>query len=420
MGIGRIEVIIDAQTSLSHAIATTRASIQAQAGRTVTISTVTRDSGPRAFSMSDADVIVVVTAGYELRSGALRAIDQAFATDCDADLMFGPDATASVAPQWSPERLRVHDYLGGLLAIRGSLARRLVGMATDRYPYHRWDLALRAAEMARSVVVGEHALATRETPAITLSNPETDRRGRQVLQDHLRRRNIRALAEVTSARGVFRTRRVMGEHPSVSLLVPSSGARYASPDDHLAALEEVLHAVADRLDYHPVEVIVITDDALPSTALRRLRELFEGSADLLPICRTGASSARHAEIAVSLAAGDVLVILGEAVLVEADDGWLETLVAIALDPSVGAACASPADSMPAGASLDPPIQIDTAVVTPACVAIRRAVLTEVGGLPDDPSGTELAARLAVLGLGCVWTPFVRLRAQAFPQEAEAE
>ncbi len=405
----RLEVVIDAQTTLLDDVARTKQSIKPHGGQEIVVSMATRHSGSHVFSMSDADVFIVVSPGYTFDTRTVAEVDRTFATDEEIDVMFGPDSVASARPGWHPERLRSHDYLGGLVALRGSLARQLVGIAGDRYPHHRWDLVLRAGELARAVAISDHPLAARSATSAAPMNPETIRRGRQVLHDHLTRTGIRALAEATQTPGYFRTRRVLSTHPKVSVLIASPSAPHASLGDQLESLGAVIGSIGEYSSYQPLEVVVVTDDTIPSAALHRLRELCEGSAEVLPVCRPGAPRSRHLDIAASLATGDVFVILDDTCVVDDDPDWLETMVALAIDPSIGAACCGPAESAHPSHDGGVPVQAETTAIAGSCIAIRRDVLTALGGLSDDPTGSGLPASLAAHGWTCVHTPFARLR-----------
>ena len=405
----RIEIVVDAHTALINDVSFTKSSIRPPGGQEIAVTTATRHSGDRVFSVSDADLFVVVSPGYTIDPRTIAAVEHTFATDAEIDLMFGPESAASPRPGWHPERLRSHDYLGGLVALRGSLGRKLVGLAGDRYPYHRWDLVLRAGELARAVAISDHPLAIRSKPSVAPMNPETTRRGRQVLHDHLSRMDIRALAEATRSPGYFRTRRVLSTRPKVSVLIASPSASHATIDDHLDALCEVVGSIVENSTYQPLEIIVVTDDSIPSAALHRVRELCEGAVEVLPVCRPASPRSRHLEIAASLATGEVFVILDDTCVVEDDPEWLETLVALAIDPSIGAACSVPDDSPFTPGGDDAPIQAETAIIAGACIAIRREVMTEIGGIGDDSTGVAVPAALADHGWACIRTPFVRLR-----------
>ena len=96
-------------------------------------------------------------------------------------------------------------------------------------------------------------------------------------------------------------------------------------------------------------------------------------------------------------------------VIDTDPEWLETLVALAIDPSIGAACSAPDDSpfTPGGDLAS--VQAETTTIAGSCVAIRREVWAEVGGLGDDPTGFVVPAALTARGWTCIRTPFVRLR-----------
>ena len=407
-----LAVVIDAVATRSDLTASTAAlaSLATELPVATVVTTATPYSSARVFTDLDADIIAVVSPNHVPAPGAFRLVEEMFAIDPGLDVLFGSDDDRA-APYvgFAVERLRTHDYLGGLIAVRGNFARRLAGLNPDRSPYHRWDLALRAVDLTRGIACSPRPLATAAGAAARRDSPEARRRGRLVLHDHLTRCGIRALVETTSRPGYFQTRRVLDTSPMVSVIVPSPRARHANADQHVQALEATLDSIIEHSPTPVPEILVITDDSMPSAELRRMIELCEGAADVLPLCRRTSTSWRHVDIAVSLAEGEMLLIVDDTTVIASPD-WISTLTALAADPSIGAAFAV-SDRVRA-CDDEWSIQSESDIIRSGCVAMRRDVFCAIGGFPDDESGRAIPLALAEKGLSCVHTPQVRFHEHA--------
>lgn len=385
----------------------------ADSGDGTTFTVATRHSAGRLLADCVGDIVVLADLPPSARQRA--AIERAFATDPELVAWYehDPAVDSPGRPAWSIERLRTHDYLGSIVALRGDLARRLGGLDAGCFPFHRWDLLLRAAELSPGGRV-EAARSDRQPGSTTSSarststTPEGRRRGIRVLQSHLTRSGVRGLAEPDPGHppGRFRVRRLPPERPLASIIIASPASGHPDASAHLDALTEVLAAVTCSTDAQRREIIVVTDDTIPAAELRRLRELAEGTADVLPVCRNLGPHWRHLDIGVSLGLGEVFVLVDDTAIVARDGSgaWLDELVAIALDPAVGAAGAvDRADSAATHGETDR--------LPPGAIAMRREVISAIGIASGDPEGRALPSMLAQLGLSAVAVPSVRFERQ---------
>ncbi|RLV50863.1 glycosyltransferase [Nocardioides mangrovicus] len=218
--------------------------------------------------------------------------------------------------------------------------------------------------------------------------------------------------------------------PLVTIIIPTR--------DRADLLGACLEALLHRTDYPRLEVLVLDNESVEPATADLLAEL---SAD--PRVRVveqpgGFNWSAFNNRGVSLARGEVVVLLNNDT-VALDPDWLTELVGHAVRPDVGAVGAKllyedgsvqhagmsvgpaaltphlfrhePADSTVAGGAL---LDVRTVgSVTGACLAMRREVFEQVGGLEQDElrvtySDVDLCLRVRAAGLRVVWTPFARL------------
>lgn len=218
--------------------------------------------------------------------------------------------------------------------------------------------------------------------------------------------------------------------PLVSIIIPTR--------DRAALLSACAWSVLTRTDYPALEVLIVDNDSTEDVTAETLRDL---SADPRVRVLRHPGPFNFAAInnaAVAQARGEIVVLLNNDVEV-IDPAWLRELVGHALRPDVGAV--GPKLLYPdgtlqhAGILFGPGIaathvlrlagrtepghdgQIAVArsmlAVTGACLAIRRGVFNEVGGLNETHfavafNDLDLCLRLGELGYRVVFTPFAEL------------
>lgn len=403
-----LSVVIDANTASPHSLALCRQSIAAFSRSNVAVTTASGQTADGVLEASIGDIVIVTAPTHLWDSETQSTIETAFAVDPRLELLVGPDLGGPL--DWSLERLRTHDYLGGVIAMRAPLARTLRGIRTELYPYHRWDLALRASEIAKVVACAPRPLTRRVDPGPVLSNLECVRRGRQVLNEHLLRSGINGLAEATPTDGEFRVRPVMSVSPSVSVVVPSPADQHLTLPAQLARLEHLIAVLRRQAEVMPaaVEIIVVTQSSMPATDHSRLQQLGGDIPTVVVTCRDGAMRWRFLEAAASRVVGDIVVVVEDDAIPEADD-WLPTMAALALDPAIGAVSAMFRDHAHTGHSPADPLFSIAGAVLPGCVAMRRESFIRCTGLLDDGSGTTLPRLLEARGLICITAHYAAFR-----------
>jgi GT2 family glycosyltransferase len=214
--------------------------------------------------------------------------------------------------------------------------------------------------------------------------------------------------------------------PKVSVIVPTR--------DHLAVLKTCVEGVLERTDYENLELLIANNDSREPETLSffekmrgdpRVRILdFPGPFNYSAI-NNGAVRASSGEI-VLLLNNDIEVI---------DRHWLKEMVKHALRPEVGAVGAKllypdntlqhgsvvlglngVAGHLHAGVPADSPgyfgwlkIAHNVSASTAACLAMRRSVFDEVGGLDEVNlkvafNDVDLCLKITEKGYAIVWTP----------------
>lgn len=320
----------------------------------------------------------------------------------DVDVVYSDPAVEGPGhlrlPDWSPERLRGHDYLHGLVALRRNAYEGAGGLNPGPHQWH--DLWLRLSETgARVERVRKIGVTLPHQPV-----PADGRGQAAVVQAHLDRVGEDATAEPAAVAGYTRLRRRPRGGASVSLVVPTrggSGPAFGSDRNYLVAFIADVERRTYTVEHEWVVVADVTDDMgyldeVRALAPKRLRVVeYAKPFNFAEKCNLGAL---HAE-------GEVVVFLNDDMGVISDD-WLDSLTAMADRDGVGTVGTvlrtddgllqhaghiygknGPYHAYHGSASTEGhlgELVVDREVsgVTAACVAQRRSVWEEVGGFSE--------------------------------------
>lgn len=391
-------VIETAPDCAPEAVAATRRSLLAQAGRAPKIFEVA--SGADLAATLDsirADLTLFLTAGSTLAPMALQELAHAHRVDPALDVIgFDSDVAGRgqpvdpvFRPEWSPETMLGANYLGRAFAIRTSLARR-VGVTLDDRGI--WRLLLSAELSDRTVGRVPRVLLT-ETSRLSGATAGDAEMVHEVLVGRGEQ------AETSVEHGVVRVRFQLDVWPTVSVVIPTRHGR--------ANLSRLLPSLA-RTDYPAFEVTVIdnggqTDDR---------DEWYRGADPALGLkviwwTEEPFNYNRVNNAAVRASTGEVIVMLNDDTEI-VDAAWLRETVGLLMRDGIGTVGLQllQGDGLiqHGGVMLGPggfadnlfsglPPHSDTLIgptdwyrnslaVTGACVAIRRSDFEEVGGLDE--------------------------------------
>lgn len=406
-----------------------------------------------ALNLANGEFVTLLKAGDILPEHALYEMALELSKAEPTDILYtdsdqvGPDDKRSgpwFKPGWDPDLLLAQDYLSHSAVYRRTLIEEigLLRSGLEGAAFH--DLALRAtaattADRIRHIPSilyhkrssgeekafdPEHALGTLRAPFLT----------RRVVRDYLDSQGFKE-ATIEPSPLIQNAMRVIWPIPSpeplVSVIVPTR--------DKADLLFQCAQGVLGRTEYSNLELLIVDNGSIQQETLKLFRSLSERDARVRILHRPGPFNySALNNSAASEARGEVLLLLNNDTSV-IGSGWLKELVSHALRPDVGLVGAKllyPNEKVQhAGAALGLGGSVnhlyrlanrnDTgyfgqlalvrtlSAVTGACVAIRRDVFFEVGGLDAVNlsvgfSDIDLCLKMGEYGYRIVWTPFAEL------------
>lgn len=333
------------------------------------------------------------------------------------------------------ELLWAQNYVNHLCVVRTDALRRLGGLRPGFEGSQDHDLLLRLTE-------GLDASRVRHIPKVLYhwraaagSGTFSDRALARAEEARLR-----ALTEIAARKGARAERGPEGFNrlvrplpappPLVSVVIPTR--------DRAELLGVVLDGLFARTDYPALEVIVV-DNGSTEPATRDLFARYAGDPRLRVLPAPGPFNfSELSNRGAAAARGTILLFLNNDIEV-LESGWLTELVAIASDPEIGAVGAKllyPDGTIQHGgivlgiggiaghSHLGLPgsapgyfarmvLSQEVSAVTGACLAMRAAVFSEVGGfdaahLAVAFNDVDLCLKIRAAGYRIVWTPHARL------------
>ena len=372
--------------------------------------------------------VVIVRSGAELTPGALDAIGHALERFPDAELLYGDDDTAA-RPDFSPVRLRSHDYLGDVVVVRRDILSSGAAAPAVEPLLLPWALALEVAARNGRVVHIPEALSqggerVRPDPAAVT----------RLIRGHLDRIGVPAEV-VVRADGTADIRYTVDGSPLVSIVIPTrGGSGLLRGSEHVFVLD-ALTSVIERSTYRELEFVVVADEETPAEVLDQLVRLC-GERLHLVTWSAPFNFAAKMNRGAAVARGEYLLLLNDDVELISPD-WIERMLGLAQQPGVGAV--GPLLSFedgtvqhgghvyragePSHIALGLPADWDDAIesmrvdrevsgVTAACALVSAADFRSVGGfstlLPSNYNDVDLCMKLRSRGLDIVWTPHAHL------------
>ncbi|HEX7886757.1 MAG TPA: glycosyltransferase family 2 protein, partial [Phenylobacterium sp.] len=341
---------------------------------------------------------------------------------------------------WNPELLLAQNMISHLGVYRRSLLEALGGLRQGFEGSQDYDLALRASERTNSARI-------RHIPWVlyhwrqaggsdTFSQAYMDRcadSARRAVEEHLARTGQMGtrVANQANAPGWIEVRRSPPQPPPlVSIVVPTR--------DRAELLAQCAEGVLARTAYPTLELLVVDNGSVQAETKALFDQLRQDARVRVLDAPGPFNFSALNNLAAGEAKGDVLVLLNNDISMLGDD-WLDVLVAQAVRPNIGAVGARllfpDGRVQHAGIALgingvaghllyraageDPgyykhlTTSRNVSAVTGACLAIRKAVYDEVGGLdaerlPVAFNDVDLCLKVRAAGYDIVWTPQAEL------------
>jgi O-antigen biosynthesis protein len=381
------------------------------------------------------DFLAFVEAGDELEPGVLADIALTLAGDPQIDMVYtdsdwldeqGQRVRPFFKPDWSPDQLLSHMYIGRLMVIRRSLFEAVGGFRTEFQQSAEYDLALRVSERARRIVrlpvVGYHR---RSVPA----EPDDDLTV-LALEDALRRRGEQGRVESGLCPGTFRVRRPVRGVPVVSVIVPfHNGAEH---------LRRCIRSLQDTAGYDRWEAILVDNRSWDPNTRALLARLGDDPRIRVVSYPDRFNWAAINNFAAKQSAGTHLLFMN-ADVEGRSRGWMLALLEHSQRPEIGAVgarllypngrvqhagvvmglgggiawhafCYCPEES--SGYYDQAKVIRNYSAVTGACMMVRHEVFERVGGFGEDLpvayNDVDFCLRVQEHGYRVVYTPFAEL------------
>ncbi len=356
--------------------------------------------------------------------------------DCmDAD---GRRSAPVFKPDFDRERLLAQNYVNHLFAVRLDLLRRIGGLRPGLDGAQDHDLVVRVSEAGEGAIIHVPRVLYhwRIFPGgATLSQSRkssADEARVRLVDEHFARTGV-AAASTPGPRGHLVIERAQPQPaPSVLAIIPTR--------DRPGLLEACMVGLLEQTDYPALRVCVIDNGSRTPQALHLLDSLEK--TPRVEVMRIDApfNFAALNNAAASKAQADLLAFINDDVMV-IEPGWLNAMVALAVQPDVGAVGAklfypdgrlqhagivlglgpqkvaghefrgAPGDSTgPQNRLL---LTREVSAVTAACMVVGTRKFEEVGGFdelafPVAFNDVDLCLKLAARGLRTLWTPRARL------------
>ena len=382
------------------------------------------------FSHLDHSTVVFLRAGDTLAPDALSLIAQH--TDLH-DVIYGDsehgrasrfDEPSKVRrPQWSPERLRSHNYVGDLLAASQSVVTAAGGISTLA-TLHEHDRSLRLFDVCatplRVAEVLYHSSQDRMTPTASLD----------AVQQHCERTGIDATCSIDQEVQSVRVSRRLRSQPKISVIVPTRGTTELIKGKQVVLAAHTIETLINNSTYQNFDIIAVLDTDTSSEGRQAIQDAGGKRLKVVDYDRPF-NFAEKINLGAVCSDSELLLLLNDDTEIISPDA-LETLISILEDPSV--AMAGPMllyddfAIQSAGHILNPvpidlyrghsstlsgaqnilKVQRETSGIIAACVLIKRNVFEQLGGLctlfPSNFNDVDFGLKMQDAGYRIVWTP----------------
>jgi glycosyltransferase involved in cell wall biosynthesis/predicted nucleic acid-binding Zn-ribbon protein len=214
--------------------------------------------------------------------------------------------------------------------------------------------------------------------------------------------------------------------PKASIIVPTR--------DHLGVLTTCVEGVLERTDYPDIELVIANNDSVEPETLAYFDKLRADARVRILDCPGAFNFSAINNAAIRASTGEIVVLLNNDIEI-IDGGWLKEMVKHAVRPEVGAVGAKllypdntiqhgsvvlgmngVAGHLHVGVPADSPgyfgwlkIAHNVSAVTAACLAMRRSVFDEVGGLDEVNlkvafNDVDLCLKVTEKNYQIIWTP----------------
>ena len=331
---------------------------------------------------------------------------------------------------WNPDLSLCQDMISRFGLFRADLVRAAGGLRPAFGAARFYDLAVRVAELCAPGQI-------HHVPQVLYHMRTGDRdrdnatAGTRVVEDHLARCGIAADVVPTRRPHYRHIHRHLTREPLVSVIIPTK--------DQAALLEVCVRGLTSQTNYANLEILIVDNNSKAQETQIYLDRAAAGDRRVRVLRYPHVFNySKINNFAAAQATGEVLLLLNNDIEV-IEPNWLRHMVANAMRPEVGAVGARllyPNGRVQHGGVIvgmggiaghfnlrlrrgDPGYfgramsQQNLSAVTAACLAMRRDVFEQVGGLETEHlrvayNDVDLCLRVREAGYLVVWTPLAEL------------
>lgn len=375
-------------------------------------------------------IVMVVTDTDEQR---LKSVIDAY-TDEDE---ISADGKHYSEPEFKPDfnlfRLRENNYIGQFWAIRKEILEQAGKFDPEYDGAQDYDMLLRCSEQAENIVHIPKILC-HSMKAENLITEEQEKKnweaGRKALEEHYRRAEVSATAELADKKGWYRSHLTISGEPMISVIIPSK--------DHINDLELCISSIEEKTTWKNYEIIIVENNSVEKETF----VYYETLKNRYPNVRilTWKKEFNYSAInnfAVREAQGEYLLFLNNDVEIITEN-WLEEMLQLCQQKDVGMVgaklyypddtiqhagvvvglggvaahvlCKLPRDAEGYMGRLRCVQEISA--VTAACMMVKTSVFKAVGGFDEELkvafNDIDLCMKVRKYGVKIVFTPYAEL------------
>ncbi len=403
--------------------------------------------------MASGEFLLMLDNDDVLAPDALLEVARAFDADADIEAMYCDedkiDETGRLIdhyykPDFSPEHLESVMYVLHMLVVRKRLFLALGGFRQAFSGAQDYDLMLRISRATTHIHHIPRALYHwRAIPgsaaAVVDAKPYALTAGLRALSEHVGEKyGDGAWVEAGLLTGTFRVRRNVRGTPPVTILILTNNTAIELPGrERFHMVDNLVRSILERTTYPNYEIVVVADDNCLSATQQA--EMASRGVRVVRYDKGGASFnyAHKANFSVREARSEHLVLLNDDMEVIGEE-WLTALLEFSQDPEIGVVggrllhadgtiqhvgtvigvndgAAHVYHSFPrdfVGYNGFTHVVRNYSAMTGACLATRKSVLAQVGGLDEgyavDFNDTDLCLRIVEAGYRIVYTPYCEM------------
>ncbi len=402
------------------------------------------ESTNEAFSLATGNFIAFLDPDDTLAPFSFFELIRAINENPDADFIYSDEDkilkngkkrfNPHFKPDWSPDTLRSHNYIGSLTVIKRDLLNRVGWFRGEYEGSESYDLILRATEQAGNIIhiskILYHCRLSRESATgnayAMLCAYES---AKKALRAHIDRIGLNGTVDDGVSCGFYKITYPIGLSPTISIIIPNK--------DEAICLARCVASIINKSSYKNIEILIVENGSIEASTFKYYKELRNrGNIRIIEWKRPFNYSAIN-NFAVRYAKGEIILFLNNDTEVISQD-WLERMLEHILRREVGVV----------GAKLyygDDTIQHagvviglgggaghshryarknsfgymnrlkvihNLSAVAGACLMTRRSVFEQVGGFDEslafDYNDIDLCLRMRKKGYLVIWTPYAEL------------